>query len=161
MDGNSFGPLIGPSSFVLVLMGSIGAVLAGFRMNDAKRLPKGIGETELVWNHVGYADDTPEMRERRYRVAKPVLVESERVQRYKVLKPVTETRFGSPLKVVITSSSTASTAAASWLYAPSVMCMDTLSDSSESTSRPDPERRADDVAGPVDRDELGLANGGP
>ena len=41
MDGNSFGPLIGPSSFVLVLMGSIGAVLAGFRMNDAKRLPKG------------------------------------------------------------------------------------------------------------------------
>ncbi len=41
MDGNSFGPLIGPSSLVLVLFGSIGAVLAGFRMDDAKRLPKG------------------------------------------------------------------------------------------------------------------------
>jgi len=41
MDGNSFGPLIGPSSLVLVLMGSFGAVFAGFRMADAKRLPKG------------------------------------------------------------------------------------------------------------------------
>lgn len=41
MDGNSFGPLIGPSSLVLVLVGSIGAVFAGYRMNDAKRLPKG------------------------------------------------------------------------------------------------------------------------
>ncbi len=41
MDGNSFGPLIGPSSFVLVFFGSIGAVLAGYRMDDAKRLPKG------------------------------------------------------------------------------------------------------------------------
>jgi len=41
MDGNSFGPLIGPSSMVLVVLGSVGAVLAGFRMADAKRLPKG------------------------------------------------------------------------------------------------------------------------
>lgn len=41
MDGNSFGPLIGPSSLVLVLFGSLGAVLAGYRMPDAKRLPKG------------------------------------------------------------------------------------------------------------------------
>ncbi len=41
MDGNSFGPLIGPSSFVLVLFGAIGAVFAGYRMDDAKRFPKG------------------------------------------------------------------------------------------------------------------------
>lgn len=40
MDGNSFGPLIGPSSAVLVLFGSVGAVLSGYRMEDAKRLPK-------------------------------------------------------------------------------------------------------------------------
>jgi len=41
MDGNSFGPLIGPSSVVLVLFGTIGATLAAYRMEDAKRLPKG------------------------------------------------------------------------------------------------------------------------
>ncbi len=41
MDGNSFGPLIGPSSLVLVLFGTIGATLAAYRMEDAKRLPKG------------------------------------------------------------------------------------------------------------------------
>lgn len=41
MDGNSFGPLIGPSSFVLVLFGTIGASLSGYRMDMAKRLPKG------------------------------------------------------------------------------------------------------------------------
>ncbi len=40
MDGNSFGPLIGPSSFVLVLFGTLGAVLSGYRMEDAKRFPK-------------------------------------------------------------------------------------------------------------------------
>lgn len=28
-------------------------------------LPKGIGETELVWNHVGYTDDSEEMQARR------------------------------------------------------------------------------------------------
>lgn len=28
-------------------------------------LPKGVGETELIWNHVGYVDDTPEMDARR------------------------------------------------------------------------------------------------
>lgn len=32
-------------------------------------LPKGVAETELVWNHVGYADDTPEMRARRLKQA--------------------------------------------------------------------------------------------
>ena len=41
MDGNSFGPLIGPSSLVLVILGTFGATLAGYRMADAKRLPKG------------------------------------------------------------------------------------------------------------------------
>jgi anthranilate 1,2-dioxygenase large subunit len=28
-------------------------------------LPKGVGETELVWNHVGFVDDDEAMRERR------------------------------------------------------------------------------------------------
>ncbi|MEQ9123114.1 MAG: Rieske 2Fe-2S domain-containing protein [Alphaproteobacteria bacterium] len=32
-------------------------------------LPKGVEETELVWNHVGYADDTPEMRAKRLKQA--------------------------------------------------------------------------------------------
>ncbi len=32
-------------------------------------LPKGVAETELVWNHVGYADDSPEMRARRLKQA--------------------------------------------------------------------------------------------
>jgi chemotaxis protein MotA len=41
MDGNSFGPLIGPSSLVLVLFGALGGALAGFRMPDALSLPKG------------------------------------------------------------------------------------------------------------------------
>ena len=42
MDGNSFGPLIGPSSLVMVLFGAMGGALAGFRLDDAKRLPKGL-----------------------------------------------------------------------------------------------------------------------
>ena len=42
MDGNSFGPLIGPSSVVLVMFGSMGAAFMGYRMTDAKRLPKGL-----------------------------------------------------------------------------------------------------------------------
>lgn len=40
MDGNSFGPLIGPSSLVLVLVGTLGASLMGFQMPDLKKLPK-------------------------------------------------------------------------------------------------------------------------
>lgn len=42
MDGNSFGGLIGPSSLVMVLFGAMGGALAGFRMADAAKLPKGI-----------------------------------------------------------------------------------------------------------------------
>ena len=41
MDGNSFGPLIGPSSLVMVIVGTIGGALAGFRIPDAAKLPKG------------------------------------------------------------------------------------------------------------------------
>ncbi len=42
MDGNSFGALIGPSSLVLVVVGSIGVSLSGFQIVDIKRVPKGI-----------------------------------------------------------------------------------------------------------------------
>lgn len=42
MDGNSFAPLIGPSALVMVLFGALGGALAGFRLDDAKRLPKGL-----------------------------------------------------------------------------------------------------------------------
>jgi chemotaxis protein MotA len=42
MDGNSFGALIGPSSLVLVVVGSVGVSLAGYQMDDIKRVPKGI-----------------------------------------------------------------------------------------------------------------------
>ena len=38
-------------------------------------------------------ETTTEYRERRYRVAKPVVETSERIQRYKVLKPVEETQY--------------------------------------------------------------------
>ncbi len=40
MDGNSFGPLIGPSSVVMVLLGTLGGALAGYRLPDAMKLPK-------------------------------------------------------------------------------------------------------------------------
>lgn len=40
IDGNSFGALIGPSSLVLVGLGSMGATMAGYDMPDMKRLPK-------------------------------------------------------------------------------------------------------------------------
>lgn len=40
IDGNSFGALIGPSSLVLVGLGSIGATIAGYDLPDVKRLPK-------------------------------------------------------------------------------------------------------------------------
>lgn len=39
MDGNSFAPLIGPSSFVLVLLGTIGTSLVGYDLSDVKRVP--------------------------------------------------------------------------------------------------------------------------
>jgi chemotaxis protein MotA len=42
MDGNSFGALIGPSSLVLVVVGSIGVSFSGFQMADLKKVPKGI-----------------------------------------------------------------------------------------------------------------------
>ena len=40
MDGNSFGALIGPSSLVLVSLGTIGVTAAGFRLSDVTRAPK-------------------------------------------------------------------------------------------------------------------------
>lgn len=42
MDGNAFGPLIGPSSFVLVFFGTIGAALMAFRKTDLSRFPKAL-----------------------------------------------------------------------------------------------------------------------
>lgn len=39
MDGNSFGALIGPSSLVLVVVGSVGVSIAGYQMGDIKQLP--------------------------------------------------------------------------------------------------------------------------
>ncbi len=40
MDGNSFGALIGPSSLVLVLIGTFGISMAGYQLADVKRVPK-------------------------------------------------------------------------------------------------------------------------
>lgn len=40
MDGNSFGALIGPSSLVLVSMGTLGITMAGYQLSDVKRVPK-------------------------------------------------------------------------------------------------------------------------
>ena len=40
MDGNSFGPLIGPSSFVLVFFGTIGAGLMAYRTSELGKIPK-------------------------------------------------------------------------------------------------------------------------
>ncbi len=39
MDGNSFGSLIGPSSLMLVLVGTFGISMAGFQLADLKRFP--------------------------------------------------------------------------------------------------------------------------
>ena len=39
MDGNSFGALIGPSSLLLVVVGTFGITLAGYQLADLKRLP--------------------------------------------------------------------------------------------------------------------------
>lgn len=40
MDGNSFGALIGPSSFVLVMFGTLGITMTGFDMSAMGKLPK-------------------------------------------------------------------------------------------------------------------------
>lgn len=40
MDGNSFGPLIGPSSFVLVLFGALGAGMTAFEIPHLLGMPK-------------------------------------------------------------------------------------------------------------------------
>jgi len=40
MDGNSFGALIGPSSAVLVSVGTIGVTMAGYQIADVLRAPK-------------------------------------------------------------------------------------------------------------------------
>jgi chemotaxis protein MotA len=40
MDGNSFGPLIGPSSLVIVFVGSLGASLMSFRLKELGAMPK-------------------------------------------------------------------------------------------------------------------------
>jgi chemotaxis protein MotA len=42
MDGNSFGALIGPSSLLLVVLGSVGVSLSGYQLADIKPVPKGI-----------------------------------------------------------------------------------------------------------------------
>jgi chemotaxis protein MotA len=42
MDGNTFGPLIGPSSFVLVFFGALGAGLMAYRTADLGRIPKAV-----------------------------------------------------------------------------------------------------------------------
>ncbi len=40
MDGNGFGALVGPSSVVLVLFGTIGIAMTGFELEDLKAAPK-------------------------------------------------------------------------------------------------------------------------
>ncbi len=42
MDGNSFGALVGPSSLVLVILGTIGVTLAGYQVSDLSRVPKAL-----------------------------------------------------------------------------------------------------------------------
>jgi chemotaxis protein MotA len=42
IDGNSFGALIGPSSVVLVVVGSLGATLMSARMPDLSKVPKAL-----------------------------------------------------------------------------------------------------------------------
>ncbi len=44
LDGNSFGPLIGPSSFVLVFFGALGSALMTVQKDDLGRLPKGLAK---------------------------------------------------------------------------------------------------------------------
>jgi chemotaxis protein MotA len=40
MDGNSFGPLFGPSSIVMTLLGAIGAGITPYEISDLAQLPK-------------------------------------------------------------------------------------------------------------------------
>jgi chemotaxis protein MotA len=40
MDGNSFAPLIGPSSFVLVLFGAVGTTIMQYQLSDVVKVPK-------------------------------------------------------------------------------------------------------------------------
>lgn len=40
MDGNSFAPLIGPSSFILVFLGAVGAGLMAYRKSEVAGIPK-------------------------------------------------------------------------------------------------------------------------
>jgi chemotaxis protein MotA len=40
MDGNTLGPLIGPSSFVLVMVATLGAGVMAYRKNEIGRMPK-------------------------------------------------------------------------------------------------------------------------
>lgn len=56
IDGNSFGPLIGPSSFVLVFFGSIGAGLMAFRKSEVSRVPKAL--TAAIKNQPPDIDST-------------------------------------------------------------------------------------------------------
>jgi chemotaxis protein MotA len=42
MDGNSFGPLIGPSSFLLVFLAAVGAAMVSSELSDMAKLPKAI-----------------------------------------------------------------------------------------------------------------------
>jgi chemotaxis protein MotA len=42
MDGNSLGVLVGPSSFVLVFLGSLGASVVSYDLADLKRAPKAL-----------------------------------------------------------------------------------------------------------------------
>ncbi|MBW3657871.1 MAG: motility protein A [Actinobacteria bacterium] len=42
MDGNSLGVLVGPSSFVLVFLGSLGAAVISYDLADVKRVPAAV-----------------------------------------------------------------------------------------------------------------------
>lgn len=44
IDGNSFGPLIGPSGFVLVIFGTIGAGIMAYRSHELGRIPRALAQ---------------------------------------------------------------------------------------------------------------------
>ncbi len=52
MDGNSFGALVGPSSIVLVLFGTLGVTMTGFEMADVSKFPK--------WAVMAYTGSAPD-----------------------------------------------------------------------------------------------------
>lgn len=64
MDGNSFGALVGPSSLVLVVVGSIAVSFSGFQVADVKKVPKGI-----VLSFTGREPDSGEAIDRLMRFA--------------------------------------------------------------------------------------------